>query len=418
MRFFYTLILYLISPFLILRLMWKGRALPAYRARIKERFSLNKHGGKPVAVWLHAVSLGEVVAATPLVEHFLQNNTRVLITTMTPTGSAQVLKQFGKRVLHQYIPYDYPWALRRFFRSYKPRIAIIMETELWPNLIAEASSAGVDLFLVNARISGRAFKQYQWIKHFLKPALNQFKMIFTQSKLDSERFIALGSLSSQVKMMGNIKFDLSFEFAEDNRFSVFKDTWGITRPVIIAASTHDGEEQMVFEALKRIKVSIPDIILLIAPRHPERFQTVYQLSMSHGYKTQTRTQSEGLNESTEVLIIDSLGELCLFYALSDYAFVGGSFIPVGGHNVLEPIALGIPVFCGPYMQNSQAICDRLKEVGAITQVDSVDAFVNALNKMHNAPNVADAQVAQALSVLEENKGVVLRLYTEIKKLSP
>lgn len=413
MRIFYTVLLYLLLPFLILRMLLKARRLPSYGNRLSERFCLNKRPEQGVDVWIHAVSLGEVVAATPLIELFLQNKSRVLVTTITPTGSGQVMKQFGQRVYHQYLPYDYPWALCRFFKRYKPSKGIIIETELWPNLISAAKCFGLSLFIANARISGRAFKQYEWIKWFLKPQLSQFNGIFAQSELDAERFVALGAPSSIVKMLGNIKFDIEIKQPEQKEVEALPLAWGASRPVIIAASTHVGEEEAILKSFMRLKHAIPAALLLIAPRHPERFNEVYTLSISLGYKTARRTEHEHLSELTEVFIIDSLGELLSFYKLSDYAAVCGSFIPVGGHNVLEPIALGVPVLCGPFMQNSQAVCDTLIAAGAIKQIQDADELMDCIIQLYSDPVVVRSQVEQAYSVLTNNRGVVLNTFNEI-----
>lgn len=415
MRMIYLLVLYLLLPFLILRLLWKSWGFPLYRARMLERFSLNDHKKQTVDVWLHAVSLGEVVAATPLIEQCLEQGSRVLVTSMTPTGSTQIIKQFGDRVLHQYIPYDYPWCLKRFFKAYQPRIGIIMETELWPNLITAATAAGVSLFLTNARISTRAFRQYQWIKRFLKPFLNQFKFVFAQSSLDASRFIALGAQPDHVKMYGNMKFDLLINPPKNDLLLNLKETWGGARPVVMAASTHEGEENDILKSFHRLQTLMPGVLLLIAPRHPQRFESVVKLSTAHGYITAQRTCLDQLNEATEVFIIDSLGELLTFYALSDYAFVGGSFVPVGGHNVLEPIALGLPVFCGPFMQNSQAVCDGLKEAGGLRQVSDADAWVDELFLLHQNPAIKYAQIEHAGAMLKANQGVVSRTLSDINR---
>ncbi len=394
-------------------MLWKARRLPSYGNRLSERFCLNKQPSDAVDVWIHAVSLGEVVAATPLIELFLQNKSRVLVTTITPTGSGQVTKQFGQRVQHQYLPYDYPWALRRFFKRYQPNVGIIIETELWPNLISAAKCAGVNLFIVNARISERAFKQYQWIKWFLKPQLSQFNGIFAQSDLDAQRFVALGAPQQVVNMLGNIKFDIEIKEPKPTHVQALQLAWGATRPVVIIASTHVGEEEAILKSYLQLKHAIPNVLLLIAPRHPERFKEVYALSIAMGYKTVRKSERDMLSESTEVFIIDSLGELLSFYKLSDYACVCGSFVPVGGHNVLEPIALGVPVFCGPFMQNSQAVCDVLMAAAAMKQVQDTDELMRELIQSHSTPILLKEQVEQAYAVLKRNRGVVLNTYNKI-----
>ncbi len=413
--YIYTLLLYLTLPFILLRLYWKGRFLPAYRSRIHERFALNSISS--VDVWLHAVSLGEVVAATPLIDALLAKEYRVLVTTMTPTGSQQVISRFGEKVTHQYIPYDLPWVLRQFFKKLNARVGIIMETEIWPNLICQASIAKLSLVLVNARISDKAFRYYQRVGFFFKPILANFKAILTQSEQDTMRFRALGAPAERVHALGNIKFDLNITVPNEKQFQAFKNSWGQQRPVLIAASTHDDEENQLLNALSRLKDAIPDFILLIAPRHPERFKTVYDLCQHHGLKTGLRSQPSTINLETDVLVVDSLGELLGFYQVSDYAFVGGSLVPVGGHNVLEPIAMQVPVFCGPFMQNSKTICADLLSVGAIQLLNDVDELINAIIKMHHDALRRRHQVASATELLVAHRGVVGRYIDEVMRYS-
>ena len=413
-RLLYSMLFVLLTPFILLRLYWKGRRLPAYRDRIPERFSLGKAMNTPVDVWVHAVSLGEVVAATPLIEALLMKQRRVLVTTMTPTGSQQVMKHFGERVFHQYLPYDIPLVLRRFFRRVQPRVGIIMETELWPNLIHEAYKAKIPLILANARVSDKAFNHYERVRFFFKPLLKKFHAIWAQSELDATRFIALGASSHQVGSLGNIKFDLHrhVRHAEDAR--VLKKQLGETRTLLIAASTHDDEEHQLLSRLAMLKEAIPDVLLFIAPRHPERFQAVFELSQRQGFHTSLRSQPAMLGLETEVVVIDSLGELLSFYQISDYAFVGGSLVPIGGHNVLEPISMQVPVFCGPFMQNSKAICEALCKARALLQVKNVDEFINTLIALHENPLLKRQQILAATKVLDANKGTVARYVEAIE----
>lgn len=408
LRYIYTVLLYLLTPFILLRLYWKGRCLPAYRQRIHERFSFGKIAASEVDVWLHAVSLGEVVAATPLIDALLAKKLRVLVTTMTPTGSQQVISRFGQRVVHQYVPYDLPWVLRRFFKKINARVGLIMETELWPNVIHEATQAHLPLLLINARISDKAFTSYQKARFFFKPILAQFNAIFTQSELDALRFKALGAPVEKVHVLGNMKFDLQMEVLNQGSYEQLKIAWGKSRPVLIAASTHDDEENQILTRLNTLKAAIPELVLLIAPRHPERFKAIYELSQRHEFKTGLRSQPESIDATIDVLVLDSLGELPGFYKMSDYAFVGGSLVPVGGHNVLEPIAMQVPVFCGPFMQNSKTICSDLCVANAMQQVADCDALITALIAMHHDPSQRARQIANATAVLEANQGSVAR----------
>lgn len=413
MRYLYTALLVLITPFIVLRLYWKSLRLPAYRQRIGERFAISAI--RPVDIWVHAVSLGEVVAVTPLVEALLERGFRVMITTMTPTGSRQVVSRFGLRVSHQYVPYDLPWVVRRFFKKMKPRLGIIMETELWPNLIFQTHQLNIPVLLVNARISDNAFKQYEKARFIFKPILNQLTRILAQSQEDARRFMALGAESSRVQAVGNLKFDMPSVELDSILSSTFSQAWGEERVVVIAASTHENEEEQLLSRLTTLQRAIPHVLLLIAPRHPERFQSVYQLSQQHGFQTGLRSNPATINTQSEVVVLDSLGELVLFYALSDYAFVGGSLVPVGGHNVLEAIAVNAPVFCGPYMNNAQSICDALLAVDGIEQAENVDDLIQKLIALHEDPQRRIRQMEQALTVLRANQGTLLRCMKEVEK---
>ena len=415
LRHVYTFFFYLLTPFILLRLYWKGRKLPAYRQRISERFSWGKIVSPEVDIWLHAVSLGEVVAATPLIDALLTQGLRVLVTTMTPTGSQQVMTRFGSKVSHQYLPYDLPWALRRFFKKINARVGVIMETELWPNLIWQATRFQLPLLLLNARISDKAYGSYQKTRFFFRPFLLQFQGIFAQSELDGKRFIELGAPAERVHALGNMKFDLQINGFESALFKQFKRSWGEQRTVLIAASTHDDEESQLLTSFIKLRHAIPDLVLLIAPRHPERFKTVYELSQQHGYKTSLRSQPDTVDVNADVVVLDSLGELLGFYQVSNYAFVGGSLVPIGGHNVLEPIAMQVPVFCGPYMHNSKSICSDLCAAGAMQQVQDVDALVAAMVAMHHDPLMRERQILNANTVLEVNKGSVAKCLVEIVK---
>lgn len=404
----YTALFYLFSPLIVLRLFWKARRLPAYRHRIGERFFPKTSSLSTADVWLHAVSLGEVVAATPLIEAMLARQLRICVTTMTPTGSQQVQSRFGSRVQHHYLPYDLPWSLRRFFQAIKPRLGMIMETELWPNLIDQATRQNIPLILLNARISDKAFPSYCKVRFFLKEILPQFTSIFAQSEIDAQRFIDLGASSQQVSVMGNMKFDLQVRIANPELFSGLRQTWGDSRPVLIAASTHEDEESKLLSILAKLKKAIPDIILLIAPRHPERFQKVNELCVSSEFNTGRRSQPSSISPETDIVVLDSLGELTGFYQVSDYAFVGGSLVPVGGHNVLEPMAVHIPVCCGPFMQNSKSLCAELCNAGALKKVDNADSLADAVIAMHQNPEYGRRQVACADAILEANQGSVKR----------
>lgn len=406
MRFVYSFLMYLLTPYLLFRLWWKGRRLPAYRQRILERFCLGKRENKTVDVWVHAVSLGEVIAAIPLIDALLDKHWSVLITTMTPTGSERVQARFGDKVSHRYVPYDLPGVLKRFFRQEKPRVGIIMETELWPNLIYQATAAQVPLLLANARLSDRSLKGYLKLKFLFKPVLNQFSAILAQSEDDAKRFVTLGAREDLVHVLGNIKFDLQTHTVDSAQFNELKKHWGSERITVIAASTHEDEESQILVHLRRLQQAIPQVILLIAPRHPERFQTVYQLCVQAGFNTGLRSNLDTLSRENEVVVLDSLGELLGLFQISDFAFIGGSLVPVGGHNVLEPIAMNIPVLSGNQVHNFKTICRDLEEAQAIQLVNQADELIDIIIKLHTDKDLKNRMIQNATAVLENNKGAL------------
>jgi 3-deoxy-D-manno-octulosonic-acid transferase len=264
------------------------------------------------------------------------------------------------------------------------------------------------LFLANARISDRAYTRYQYFQWFFRRILPHFTAIMAQSDCDAARFRALGAPVNKVSVLGNLKFDVAVTTELKPEISLLKQAWGAARAVFIAASTHADEEQQLLTVWRRIQLAIPGIILLIAPRHSERFTSVYALSAQQGFKTGRRSEPAAINAHCEVVVLDSLGELLSFYALSDYAFVGGSLVPVGGHNVLEPIALGIPVFCGPFMHNAQSIIDELLAAGAIQSIANAELLLNAVLSLHHDTVTRTKQIAKARSLWLANQGAVLR----------
>ena len=417
LRFLYTGLMYLLLPFILLRLYWKGRHLPAYRLRIPERLMLHRSTLSPVDVWLHAVSLGEVVAATPLIEALLERGWSVAVTTTTPTGSQQVQEKFMTHVAHQYLPYDFPWAIKQFYNQIKPKVAIIMETEIWPNVILEAKFRGIPIIIANARISEKAWLHYHSVRGFFKPILNQLTAILAQSQADLLRFESLGADKDRIKLLGNMKFDALPKIEQPEICQQVKNGLGPEKIIILLASTHDQEEAMILAQWPQLLSVIPNAVLWIAPRHPERFNRVVTLCHNTGLRTMRRSQPELIDGTTQVIVLDSIGELLGFYACCDYAFVGGSLVPmIGGHNVLEPIAVGIPVFCGQFMQNSKQICDELLSKGALQQVLDAAELIEKIIFFHQHPEKKKLQITRATQVLQANQGSVMNHLQLVEKL--
>lgn len=366
MRFLYSLLFYLLVPFILLRLAYKGRRVPGYRSRWRERFALQPiPESERGAIWVHAVSVGEVEAAVPLIR-ILQGQGRVLLTTTTPTGSARVRALFGDTVSHVYLPYDVPDAVQRFLDGYRPSMAIFMELEIWPNLFAGCGKRAIPLYLINARLSEKSARGYQWLPRFVASTLANVSRLCAQGEADAARFAALGLPEERIVVTGSIKFDLELPEDLPERGKALRASLFGLRPVWIAASTHAGEEDQVLEVFLTLRRDYPDLLLLLAPRHPERSPEIRALCQQRGLQCVTRSSGTPCSPDTAVFILDTLGELKQFYAVGDIAFIGGSLVPVGGHNVLEPAALGIPILFGPLMDNFVEISRKLlAEQGAV-----------------------------------------------------
>lgn len=366
MRRLYSTLFCLAAPFLLLRLLWRGLGSPAYRRRIGERFGYIDARAQRAPVWVHAVSVGEVQAAVPLIREIRARFPRlpVLVTTMTPTGSDRLRELLGEAVEHSYVPYDLPGAVRRFFVRARPCLAVIMETELWPNLFHHAARAGVPVLLANARMSHRSAERYRRVAGLVRPALAGVTRVAAQGRADAERLVGLGAPPERVQVTGNMKFDLRYSASLSERAQVLRRGWGVNRPVWVAGSTHENEEQKILDALSEVRKQLPDCLLVLAPRHPERCGRVAALCRRRGLATVLRSEANDGLEDSAVLLVDSLGELVDFYAASDVAFVGGSLVPLGGHNPLEPASQGLPVLFGPHAYNFTEINELLLGRGA------------------------------------------------------
>lgn len=427
MRWLYSFVLWCAIPLVFLWLLLRSRKQPAYRQRWKERMGClpapmcTSNKNLDACIWLHAASMGEVQAATPLIQALLAEftNVRLVVTTMTPTGSEQVQRNFANALAvgslqHCYVPLDTRGATRRFMRAIKPKLAIIIETELWPNLINAAVEQSANVVIASARLSEKSVQGYQkWpFAKLIKHALQQVDWVATQSHADAKRFQLLGLPADKSCTFGNLKFDFSVADGVRRRGQSWRQQFG-RRPVWIAASTHAGEEAQVLEAHQRILTQYPATLLLLVPRHPERFAEVIELS-EQVCVTQQRSSFEELATDTHVLVVDSMGELNDFYAASDVAFVGGTLVPVGGHNLLEPAALGVPVLFGPYTANCTAIAGDMLQRSAAEQVQSADGLAEQV--LHWFTDTASARKAGQLgqSLVKQNRGALQNLLELIR----
>ncbi len=410
MRLLYTVCLTLAMPLVLLRLWWRGRLAPGYRQRIGERFGRLPAGLPRGVVWFHAVSVGETIAAVPLVRALQQARPGlpVLVTSTTPTGSERVRALLGESVSHCYLPYDLPWLLRRFIACVQPRLLVILETELWPNTLAACAAAGVPVVLANARLSEQSARGYARVGSLTRGMLQQLAVVAAQNAADGERFVALGLPRERLQVTGSVKFDLTLDAALRDRAAALRAAWTDhgRRPLWIAASTHEGEEAIVLEAQRRLQQQLPGLRLLLVPRHPERFDRVAQQVREAGFTLYRRSSGGVPDDGAQVILGDSMGELLLFYGVADAALVGGSLLPVGGHNLLEPAAWGVPVLSGPYRHNFLAISQLLDDAGALATVHDAAALAAAVAGLLGDAVRRERAAAAGLAVLAANRGAV------------
>ncbi|MTT51411.1 3-deoxy-D-manno-octulosonic acid transferase [Alcanivorax sp. VBW004] len=407
MRTLYSFLWYLLLPFLFLRLWLRGRKAPAYRLRWKERMAWGyRPGTLKNSLWVHAVSVGETLAAAPLIERLLADypDVPLLVTTTTPTGSERVQALFGDRVTHVYCPWELPTALTRFMRAFDPQLVIVLETELWPNLCAAVKRHGAKLMLMNGRLSEKSYRGYGKLPRLIRPMMARFDALAVQTQVEAERYMALGAWPERVYPIGSVKFDMTLDTAVKQAASQLRVSFG-DRPVWIAASTHPGEDAPVLAAHKTLRAQKPDALLILVPRHPERFDGVADQVREAGLSVARRSQQEPAADAA-VYLADTMGELLMLFGACDVAFVGGSLVPVGGHNLLEPAAWEKPVLTGPHLHNFTAIAQLLDEAGGLSVVDSGEALGDKLQVLMSDPDQCARQGQAAAAVVEANRGAL------------
>lgn len=418
MRLAYSVLLYLCSPIVVLRLLLHGRKSPAYLGRWGERFGWYKKTQPSGVIWFHTVSVGEAEAAFPLINIVAeqQPNTPILVTTITPTGSARVKAFLGHRVHHVYLPYDTPGAMRRFYRKFKPHVAVILETEIWPNMFYQAKKLGIPSLIVNARMSEKSAKGYARLGSLMKQTLADITHICAQNQRSADRFIGLGLDKSKVTVPGNIKFDMELPAHLLEHAEVIRRDWFQQRPSWMAASTHEGEEDKVLVAFEQIKKQRTDALLVLVPRHPERFNDVAKLCEKRGFTVTRRTAQKSQRVDSDVFLLDTLGELKLYYATVDVAFIGGSFVPVGGHNMLEAAALSVPALFGPFVHNFAEISERLLAIDAAIQVTTADELATQVTYLLEHSEQRDQMGVAGRAFVEQNQGAVNKVASHIVRL--
>ena len=411
-RFFYSLIFYLATPLILLRLLWRARKQPAYLQHLGERFGF--YGEKPAQplIWVHAVSVGETRAAQPLIEALQKSwpDHRILLTGMTPTGRAAGLEVYGDSVIQAYLPYDMPLTVNRFFRHFSPVFGVLMETEVWPNLLAAAQAQKVPVVLANARLSARSARGYGRIAGLVRPAFAAFKAVAAQTAQDAQRLHELGVLSAEV--CGNLKFDVT---PAEGKLALGRHWRSLLgkRPVWLAASTREGEETLVLNAWRIM--AQPNALLVLVPRHPQRFNEVAALLAAEGINCIRR--GEGLPDaSTQVWLGDSMGEMAAYFALADFAFIGGSLLPLGGQNLIEAAACGCPVLVGPHTFNFTQATEDAIAAGAAKRVLDADALGRQAGELFSDPDQLAKMRQSAVAFAAAHRGATAKTVALIARV--
>jgi 3-deoxy-D-manno-octulosonic-acid transferase len=419
-RFLYNFVFTVAIPVILLRMWLRGGANPGYRKRWAERFALFTFKGKAHGILIHSVSVGETLAAEPLVRSLQAANSdlTLTITTTTPTGSDQVLRLYADdlaagRIVHLYLPYDLPWLMNRFLKKVQPSICIIMETELWPNIIRSCNKQQVPVILANARLSEKSARGYAKFPKLTGPMLQGLDLVAAQHRNDAERFVALGIDDRKVDVTGSIKFDISVPEQALVEGEALKAQWGQGRPVLVLASSHEGEDDLMLASYQQLLADFPDLLLTIVPRHPERFDEVAALVLDRGLHLVRRSESfeKGnlqLSSMTQVYLADTMGEMLLLLASADIAIIGGSFIEHGGHNPLEACALSKAVVMGPSDYNFAAISEQLINQGAMQQA-SAEQLTICLRQLLERPELRSEMGKNGQRVVADNQGAVARL---------
>lgn len=409
---------------MILRLLWRSRKNRAYRQRMGERLgllSISQSSSQPQKlIWVHAVSVGETIAAKPLIESLISQYSehKILVTSTTPTGSSMVKKLFSDQVEHVYFPYDLPEIVFRFLNRVKPEVLIIVETEIWPNLYAACKKRNIPIMLANARLSKRSTKGYKKIKGLIAETLHCIDVIAVRSEADAHHFRELGASQDQIVVTGNIKFDIELDDEQVKKGRERKAQWGESRPVWVAASTHAGEEEQILAIYSHLLGQHPDLLLVLIPRHLERFDEVFKLCRQQEELQTVRhsLQSNYLGNNFNVVLGDTLGEMQTWYASADMVFMGGSLVPTGGHNPLEAVALGVPVLTGEHVFNFEDIFPLLSDEGLCWVCEDSQQIEQQLIALLEKGSHREDYIQSAKITLEKHNGVTARLMDQAERL--
>lgn len=416
MRFLYGVMIRLLVPLMLARLLWRSRRDAGYRAALGQRLGW---GFEPVSlprrpIWIHAVSVGETLAIAPLVDALLEDGggRSILLTSTTPTGAAQVKRLFGDRVHRGWAPFDTPGAVRRFLNRWQPAAVVLVETEIWPEIILQSRGAGIPVLLLNARMSARSARAYARIAPLSRPVIGALSTIACQQASDARRFRVLGACSERISVAGSIKYDLPVARLEQ-RCAALAAELGLTgdRPVLLAASTHEGEESMVLEAFERVRRGVEDALLILAPRHPERTPEIAGQLAREGWRCQQRSGCSAIDHGTDVFLLDTLGELAAVTGLARAVFVGGSLVPRGGHNPLEAAAFAVPIVTGPNVFNFETTYRDLLRCGGAIRVLDGPTLAESWLRLLQDPHLGERTGVAAREYLERNRGALARQHS-------
>jgi 3-deoxy-D-manno-octulosonic-acid transferase len=418
--FFYSIILYLVQPIIVVRLFWRSLKNPAHRDRFIQRYGFVSNIPEG-CLWIHAVSVGETIASEVMVRRLQQQypELALLITSTTTTGGEQVKKSFGDSVYQAYVPYDLPGSVSRFIARVKPLQCIIMETELWPNLINGCAKNNVPVVIANARLSAKSKRGYERFSAITKPMLQKISCVAVQTDIEKQRFTSLGLPNDRVQVCGSIKYDIALTEKVTSQAEQWREQWRIkNRPVWVAASTHKGEDEALLQAHQALLAQFNNALLILVPRHPERFESVYKLCQSAGLSVAKRSKNEPVTESCQVLLADTMGELMALYGIANVAFIGGSLVPNGGHNMLEAAVWGMPILSGSSVFNFAEIAQGLVTAGAmeitVNTKEISEQLVRLFSDVDHAKRMGDA----AAQVQNSNRGALDKLLTVVSRQLP
>jgi len=411
LRILYLLLTHLVAPIVIAIEGWRELRDPTQRGRVRQRLGFVAPQPRPGCLWVHAVSVGEVQAAAALVRELKARvpGLEIVLTTVTATGAQRARTIFGAEVRHCYLPYDLPGPVGRFLDRIQPSAVVVLETELWPTLYRALGRRGIPLAIASARLSDRSVKRYRRLASLIRDTLSSGVVIGAQSEADAARFVDVGAPADRVRVTGNVKFDLEIPETVIAAGREFRSRCAAGRPVWIAGSTHEGEESAALAAHALVRARHPSALLLLVPRHPQRFDAVRALLARGGHAFAARSAGALPAAGDEVLLVDTIGELQTFYAAADAAFVGGSLVPVGGHSLLEPAVLGLPVISGPWTQNAPEVADLLAGAGALATVRDGEGLARCVIGCLDDPARARADGEKGRAAVAANRGAVQRV---------